>query len=347
MKLNSASSLTATASATLEISSEELRRLMSQIEADLYHSQVYRRTLANLQTIQGVPADSSQMLLKAVAREAIWLALQQFVSQYQAAGAVTASQTKAWQLSPPCGATSASEVPLPGRQGIHRAIPNPAVKSTDYPVKPTAVKGQHQATTGPSQKSNQSELTAPTVQQRSECLRQIGEQLRLARIARSLNLTQLQSQTHIPLHHIEALEAGRVEELPEAVYVRGFIRRLGDVLGLDGAALVAALPAPEPLKSVLLPSAYQPEYKASRFYLTPTHLYLSYTALVAGAVGGLAWISQQSPKEVIYEPSSFLPSQLNASEKEGDRSSIPGLKSSQNGVVAGRDLAPPESLSTF
>ena len=152
---------------------------------------------------------------------------------------------------------------------------------------------------------------------------------------------------HIPLHHIEALSAGRVEELPEDVYVRDFIRRLGDVLGLDGAALVAALPAPEPLKSVLLPSAYQPEYKASRFYLTPTHLYLSYTALVAGAVGGLAWISQQSPKEPIYEPSSFFPSQLNTSQESADHSSLPGLKSSQNGVVAGRDIASPESLSTF
>lgn len=357
VKQNSASSLTAAASATLRISKEELRRLMSQIEAQLYHSQVYRRTLANLQTMQGVATDSSQMLLKAVAREAIWLALQQFVSQYQAAGAATASQAKAWQLSPPSlpgSETGAEGVPLPGRQGIQRtdktpdrAIPNPAVKSTDCPAPPTAVKGQHQVTTGPSQKSTQSELTAPTDQQRSQCLRQIGEQLRLARIARSLNLTQLQSQTHIPLHHIEALEAGRVEELPEDVYVRGFICRLGDVLGLDGAALVAALPAPEPLKSVLLPSAYQPEYKASRFYLTPTHLYLGYTALVAGAVGGLAWISQQSPKDVIYEPESFLPSQLNASVQEADRSSVPGLKSSQNGVVAGRDLAPPESLSTF
>jgi len=152
---------------------------------------------------------------------------------------------------------------------------------------------------------------------------------------------------HIPLHHIEALSAGRVEELPEDVYVRGFIRRLGDVLGLDGAALVAALLAPEPLKSVLLPSAYQPEYKASRFYLTPTHLYLSYTALVAGAVGGLAWISQQSPKEPIYEPSSFFPSQLNTSQESADHSSLPGLKSSQNGVVASRDIASPESLSTF
>lgn len=340
MKPNSASSLTAAASATLRISSEELRRLMSQIEADLYHSQVYRRSLTNLQTIQGVPADSSQMLLKAVAREAIGLALQQFVSKYQAAGAATASQVKPWQLSPP---SIPNGVPQTERQRIHRnpdrPIANPAVKSTDRPAQPTAVK--------PSQKSSQSDLTAPKAQQRSECLRQIGEQLRLARIARSLDFQQLQSQTHIPLHHIEALEAGRIEELPEDVYVRGFIRRLGDILGLDGAALAAALPAAEPLKSVLLPSAYQPEYKASRFYLTPTHLYLSYTALVAGAVGGLAWISQQSPKEAIYEPESFVPSVLNTSGKEGDRSSIPGLKSSQNGVVAGRDLAPPESLSTF
>ena len=371
MRLNSASSLTVAASATLGISPEESRRLMSQIEADLYHSQVYRRSLTNLETMLGDAAPSSQMLFKAVAREAIRLALQQFVSQYQAAGATTASQAKAWQLSPPCGGISASGVPLTGRQGQgidrtpDKAIPNPAVKSTDRPAQPTAVKGQPQVTIGvcpmarpsgqehapdadgPSQKSTQSELTALTAQQRSECLRQIGEQLRQARIARSLDSQQLQFQTHIPLHHIEALEAGRIEELPEDVYVRGFIRRLGDILGLDGAALVATLPAPEPLKSVLLPSAYQPEYKASRFYLTPTHLYLSYTALVASAVGGLACISQQSPKEAVYEPESFLPSQLNTSGEEADRSSIPGLKSSQNGVVAGRDLAPPESLSTF
>jgi len=326
MKLNSASSLTVAASATLGISPEELRRLTSQIEADLYHSQVYRRSLTNLETMLGDAADSTQMLFKAVAREAIRLALQQFVSQYQATEA-TPSQAKAWQLSP------LQRSPL---QAIDRTpdkpIPNPVVRSTDYPDRPTAGK---------------SELTAPKSPKSpewSECLRKIGQQLRQARQARSLKKTQLQTQTHIPLHHIEALEAGRVEELPEDVYVRGFIRRLGDVLGLDGAALVAALPAPEPLKSVLLPSAYQPEYKASRFYLTPTHLYLSYTALVAGAIGGLAWISQQAPKEPLYQPS-FLPSQLNTSAD--NQSSLPGLESSQNGVVAGRDLAPPEFLSTF
>lgn len=337
MTPNSASSLTVAASETLGISPEELRRLMSQIEADLYHSQVYRRSKANLETMPGVAADSTKMLLKAVGREAIRLALQQFVRQYHAAGATTASQEKAWQLSP---LQATDRTPS-------RAIPNPVVRSTNYPPNPVN-HAPSKVATGRSQKSRWSaELTAPTAKEGQESLQQIGSQLRQARMALALDIRQLQSQTHIPLHHIEALEAGRVEELPEDVYVRGFIRRLGDVLGLDGAALVAALPAPEPVKSVLLPSAYQPEYKASRFYLTPTHLYLSYTALVAGAVGGLAWISQQAPKEPVYEPDSFLPSQLNTSVQEADRSSLPGLKSSQNGVVVGRDLAPPESLSTF
>lgn len=50
---------------------------------------------------------------------------------------------------------------------------------------------------------------------------------------------------------MEAIENGNWELLPEDVFVRGFIRLMGNALGFNGTALAASLPAPEPTKSVL------------------------------------------------------------------------------------------------
>jgi len=41
---------------------------------------------------------------------------------------------------------------------------------------------------------------------------------------------------------IRAIEAGNLKELPEGVYIRGFLRRYADALGLDGHALASEFP---------------------------------------------------------------------------------------------------------
>jgi cytoskeletal protein RodZ len=70
-----------------------------------------------------------------------------------------------------------------------------------------------------------------------EQLKEIGAYLRQVRLEKSLRIEQITVKTLIRQVFLEALEEGRYEDLPEPVFVQGFIRRYADALGLDGTAL--------------------------------------------------------------------------------------------------------------
>lgn len=193
---------------------------------------------------------------------------------------------------------------------------------------------------------SKAEKAALAVQQREERLREIGVELRKARQVRSLSLQQLHSQTLVPLHHLESLEKGQVEKLPEDIYIRGFIRRLGNALGLDGNAMANSLPVPDASKT-MLPSWSLPETEMVGFDLRPVHLYVGYTALMAGAVGGIAWLSQQSIPGATAVPNKPIPSPASVSpaQKRHAPTPKPGIKkSSHGGIIVGSDMAPPEMI---
>ncbi|AFY48670.1 hypothetical protein Nos7524_2852 [Nostoc sp. PCC 7524] len=68
-------------------------------------------------------------------------------------------------------------------------------------------------------------------------LREISQYLLQVRQEKSIRIEEVAAKTHIRLSFLKALDAGQFEELPEPIYVQGFIRRYADTLGLDGAAL--------------------------------------------------------------------------------------------------------------
>ncbi|AKG24840.1 RodZ domain-containing protein [Calothrix sp. 336/3] len=70
-----------------------------------------------------------------------------------------------------------------------------------------------------------------------EQLKEIGEHLRKVREEKSIRLEQIAAQTLIRLIFLQALEEGRFEDLPEPIFVQGFIKRYGDALGLEGTTL--------------------------------------------------------------------------------------------------------------
>jgi cytoskeletal protein RodZ len=70
-----------------------------------------------------------------------------------------------------------------------------------------------------------------------EQLKEISKYLLQVRQEKSIRIEEVAAKTHIRLIFLQALDAGQFEELPEPVYVQGFIRRYGEVLGLDGNAL--------------------------------------------------------------------------------------------------------------
>ncbi|MEH2410177.1 helix-turn-helix domain-containing protein [Nostoc sp.] len=70
-----------------------------------------------------------------------------------------------------------------------------------------------------------------------EQLKEITTQLRQVRQEKSICIEEIAAKTLIRAGVLQALEEERFEELPEPIFVQGFIRRYGDALGLDGNAL--------------------------------------------------------------------------------------------------------------
>jgi cytoskeletal protein RodZ len=70
-----------------------------------------------------------------------------------------------------------------------------------------------------------------------EQLKEIVAHLQQVREQHSVRIEELAAYTRIRLAFLQALEEGRFEDLPEPVYVQGFIRHYGDAIGLDGSAL--------------------------------------------------------------------------------------------------------------
>lgn len=65
-----------------------------------------------------------------------------------------------------------------------------------------------------------------------------GAMLRQQREARRLDLTVVAAALRIRPAYLDALEAGRPDELPGAVYAIGFIRAYADYLGLDSREML-------------------------------------------------------------------------------------------------------------
>lgn len=121
----------------------------------------------------------------------------------------------------------------------------------------------------------------------------ISSYLKQARVEKSLSIEEVAMTTLVPMRALQALETGKVENLPEAIYVQGFIRRYGDAVGLNGKELAAefaeaCLPPPEPLNL----SNQDTKTGISLSLLTP---YVLFVTLVATASVGLFYVLKPQP----------------------------------------------------
>ena len=73
-----------------------------------------------------------------------------------------------------------------------------------------------------------------------ETPQEFGEELRRERELRDVTREQLADVTKVSVRQIEALEAGRFEQLPARVFARGFVLALARHLGLDAERTAAA-----------------------------------------------------------------------------------------------------------
>ncbi|MEL4894092.1 helix-turn-helix domain-containing protein [Crocosphaera sp. Alani8] len=77
----------------------------------------------------------------------------------------------------------------------------------------------------------------------AEKIKEIAAYLKEQRVQQGLSIEQIASMTFIRLPMIKALETSNIGELPELVYVQGFIRRYGEALQIDGNQLSQQLTA--------------------------------------------------------------------------------------------------------
>jgi cytoskeleton protein RodZ len=364
--------------ATIEVSQESFRSVLGQIEVELLCSETYSQALASLQTMLGEAASAAEILIRAVSREAVKLAFDRFgkankpeiqVAEENFAAAIPATPSVR-ELEPPVAdpvfywRSATVEAPPKTESETEKfdrdtdtSEENKQAVKEEIQVEsatPVTVIAPTKSFAGfgflkKHKKITKEETAALAVQQREECLQELGRELRKGRQVRSLSLQQLHSQTLVPLHHIEAIENGEIEKLPQDIYVRGFIRRLGDALGLDGTAMANALPKPDP--SPIIPSTYLSvpnSESAEGFQMRPLHLYIGYTALMAGAIGGVGWLSQQPVvpgAQAVPQPQVKPPASVAPATKSQEKAPQPGLKKSNNGrMIMGADMAPPEVI---
>ncbi|MEH2146133.1 helix-turn-helix domain-containing protein [Nostoc sp.] len=117
-----------------------------------------------------------------------------------------------------------------------------------------------------------------------EQLKEITTHLRQVRQEKSIRIEEIAAQTLIRAGILQALEEERFEELPEPIFVQGFIRRYGDALGLDGNALSHTL-----ISNVVCQDSNNDHKDSDNKPNTYIPLVITYILLLVAASAGLLY----------------------------------------------------------
>jgi cytoskeleton protein RodZ len=171
----------------------------------------------------------------------------------------------------------------------------------------------------------------------------IGETLREARLALGLSVADMAAQLRIRRPYLEALEEGRLRDLPGVAYGVGFVRTYATALGLDAdeisrrfrdaAGTTAAKPKlvfPEPVPERGMPAA---------------------AVVVAGAVVAIgayvAWFNWSGGGDRVVDVVPPVPPRLETAAEQG-RAQLPGREVAARGDAGAVPLAalpPPGGLA--
>jgi cytoskeleton protein RodZ len=281
--------------------------IAATIAAQLVQSVVYQSAIAELQPLIAAAGGDAEalatQLLNAVGLEAIRLTLQSqsnAVSAPQLPTEVTESTETTdveWAIADPAAlaiADDAADIAMftAIETAIHVAKPSSPIATliSKYKVKRKA------------------EVAEELMMTREEILVQLGEHVHLQREEKGLTIAQLHARTFIPMYHLQALEGGHVEQLPEDIYLRGFLRRIENALNLTVGSLTDKMPSE--VAAAIVPEWYNRSQKAKRgafagLDVNPSHMYMTYAAIMAG---GVCWLSNQTPPKASlpdltnYEP---------------------------------------------
>ncbi len=142
----------------------------------------------------------------------------------------------------------------------------------------------------------------------------IGQLLSSERQQKHLSLSEVAKKTRIRLQYLEALENNQFDQLPAAVFVKGYLKSYADLLGFDSQPLVALLRRDykESAKGKLVPREFIKKRVRNNDYLAPINLLLLALAsvfLVLASYVFIQWYNLQKPpllKIITPENDSFV-----------------------------------------
>lgn len=148
----------------------------------------------------------------------------------------------------------------------------------------------------------------------------IGERLRQERLRRGFTLSQVSDQTKIKVYFLEAIEAGKYDELPGTFFARSFVRQYARLLDIDDSEIEAELDqqfgsaAPETATQETAARAEPVEFRAparrslAEFLRRPGAALAGFLALAAASSGLYFWwqTTRSSPAPETFSPSATL-----------------------------------------
>jgi hypothetical protein len=324
--------------------------LVAAIEAQLSQSEVYSRAVGSLQQMTADHGIDGQILLKAVSLEAIRLTLQ------AVSGSLTELASPELRGAAPSTLDSALDKAAVGTDAVANNARLTAIESDNGTDSKSAPNPLAQIF---NRYKVQRQLAIEEVKTftRAEMLIQIGSQIQLEREHKGLTIAQLHTRTFIPIYHLQALENGHPENLPEDIYLRGFLHRIEHELGLAEGSLTDKLPGDDAPTSVLPCWAGHGAKGSQRGFggldVNPMHLYMTYAAII---VGGVYWLSNQTSPQAnmpdlgMYQPRVEAPSSTQTLVQSNVKQPLSNAKQQKSAyaksvlVGSAQNVAPPELI---
>jgi cytoskeleton protein RodZ len=147
-------------------------------------------------------------------------------------------------------------------------------------------------------------------------LRDIGQSLKEAREAQNVALEDIAARTRITVRHLMALEEGNEADLPEVFYVRGFLKKYAESVGLSPKDVADAY------RAAPVPTTSQPSVSSSAGPII-------YYVLIAALFAGLLYLAYyfQPKLSVVVEPTPG-PGAHHASPHPKATGAVPGTAAS-------------------
>ena len=167
------------------------------------------------------------------------------------------------------------------------------------PAQPKAAQAKAAQAKAAQPKSSPEVLQQQAIETRNRDLHALCHHIHAARLSLGLELKQIHAETFIGLHHLQALDQGKIDRLPEDVYLRGFLRRLEKCLHRPEGDFISRLPKTiETQRTISQPLSVNSKPQTSlNLSFQPNYAYLTYAAFMAS---GVFLISHQgSPKSTL------------------------------------------------